>query len=67
MLDKLPPQPTLYLHGTEDPVVDEATLAEIVAMPPPGSDGAMIEGAGHFLLTGKPEEVNRRILAFLAR
>ncbi|MFF8414429.1 alpha/beta fold hydrolase [Streptomyces omiyaensis] len=48
-------------------MVDEATLAEIVAMPPPGSDGAMIEGAGHFLLTGKPEEVNRRILAFLAR
>ncbi|MFE9743006.1 alpha/beta fold hydrolase [Streptomyces sp. NPDC006477] len=66
VLDKLPSQPTLYLHGTEDPVVDEATLADIVAILPPGSDGAMIEGAGHHLLAEKPQEVNQRILAFLA-
>ncbi|WP_052424082.1 alpha/beta fold hydrolase [Nonomuraea candida] len=39
VLSTLPTQPTLYLHGTEDPVVDEETLAEIIAILPPGSDG----------------------------
>ncbi|MFE6225515.1 alpha/beta fold hydrolase [Streptomyces sp. NPDC057854] len=66
VLEKLPSQPTLYLHGSEDPVVDKATLADLLELLPEGSDGAMIEGAGHFLLTEKPEEVNERILAFLA-
>ncbi len=65
VLAELPSQPTLYLHGSEDPVVDAATLADIVDVLPPGSDGALLEGVGHFPFLEQPEEVNQRILKFL--
>ncbi|MFI1972181.1 alpha/beta fold hydrolase [Streptomyces cinnamoneus] len=65
LLADLPPQPTLYLHGSEDPVVNEEILADIVAALPEGSQGALLPGVGHFPLLEAPEEVNKRILAFL--
>ncbi|MCI3928029.1 alpha/beta fold hydrolase [Streptomyces sp. AN091965] len=67
LLAELPTQPTLYLHGAEDPVVDEEILADIVAALPEGSDGALLPGVGHFPMVEAPQEVNRRILAFLAK
>ncbi|MER5783883.1 alpha/beta hydrolase [Streptomyces mobaraensis] len=67
LLSKLPTQPTLYLHGSEDPVVDEEILADIVAALPEGSDGALLQGVGHFPMVEAPEEVNKRILAFLGK
>ncbi|MCF3102944.1 alpha/beta hydrolase [Streptomyces roseoverticillatus] len=67
LLAELPTQPTLYLHGSEDPVVDEEILADIVAALPEGSDGALLHGVGHFPMVEAPEEVNRRILAFLGK
>ncbi|GLW11719.1 epoxide hydrolase [Microtetraspora sp. NBRC 13810] len=65
VLADLPTQPTLYLHGSEDPVVDARTLADIVDALPAGSDGALLDGVGHFPFLEQPEEVNRRILKFL--
>lgn len=67
LLAELPTQPTLYLHGSEDPVVNEEILADIVAALPEGSDGALLQGVGHFPMVEAPEEVNRRILAFLGK
>ena len=32
----------------------------------PGSEMAVVENAGHFLLVERPDEVNDRILAFLS-
>ncbi|ALG11502.1 alpha/beta fold hydrolase [Kibdelosporangium phytohabitans] len=66
LLAELPAQPTLYLHGTEDPSVDAKTLADIVAALPPGSDGVMLDGVGHFPFIESPEEVNELVRAFLA-
>ncbi|MEU5943675.1 alpha/beta hydrolase [Micromonospora sp. NPDC047548] len=66
VLADLPTQPTLYLHGSEDPVVDAATLADIVNALPAGSDGALLEGVGHFPFLESPDEVNERIAKFLA-
>ncbi|GAA0387003.1 alpha/beta hydrolase [Streptomyces luteireticuli] len=67
LLAGLPTQPTLYLHGSEDPVVDEEILADIVAALPEGSDGVLLQGVGHFPMVEAPEEVNRRILDFLGK
>ncbi|MFF7725352.1 alpha/beta fold hydrolase [Streptomyces sp. NPDC008001] len=65
VLAGLPTQPTFYVHGSEDPVVDAETLADIIAVLPEGSDGILLEGVGHFPLLEAPEEVNARILKFL--
>ena len=64
---ELPPQPLLYLHGTTDgclavDMVDDAPAALTV----PGSRVELVEGAGHFLLVERPDEVNRLIVDFLA-
>ena len=65
VLAELPTQPTLYLHGAEDPVVDEAILADIVDALPAGSDGALLPQVGHFPFLERPDEVNNRIRDFL--
>jgi len=63
------PQPTLYLHGTNDGC--HGVSAEQVARVPgycgPGSDAELIEGVGHFMLVERPAEINERILGFLQR
>jgi pimeloyl-ACP methyl ester carboxylesterase len=62
------PQPALYLHGRDDGcmALDDDLLAAVPAAFGPRSEAAFVDGAGHFLLVERPDEVNRRILEFLA-
>lgn len=66
LLAELPTQPTLYLHGSEDPGIDAETLPRIVDALPAGSDGLLVAGAGHFPFIEHPDAVNRRVRDFLA-
>lgn len=63
------PQPTLYLHGTQDGCIalDAETMTGVLAFFGPESELARIEGVGHFMLVEKPAEVNARILRFLGK
>jgi pimeloyl-ACP methyl ester carboxylesterase len=63
------PQPTLYLHGTQDGCIalDAAAAKEVAGCLAAGSEVERVEGVGHFMLVEKPAEVNRRILRFLER
>lgn len=63
------PQPTLYMHGTQDGCIalDAETMQGVAAFFGPGSELARIEGVGHFMLVEKPAEVNARILRFLGK
>ena len=60
-----PPQPTLYLHGTDDGCM-AASLAEGVDRQlAPGSRVELVPGTGHFLHLERPDVVNRAIVEFL--
>jgi pimeloyl-ACP methyl ester carboxylesterase len=61
----VPPQPTLYLHGTEDGCIGVGLAQGVAALLSEGSDVAIIPGAGHFLHLDRPGEFNQRVLAFL--
>jgi pimeloyl-ACP methyl ester carboxylesterase len=62
-----PPQlPTLYLHGADDGCMTADFTPFVRAVLPPGSDVAVIDGAGHFLQLEQPDEVGRRIVEFLS-
>jgi pimeloyl-ACP methyl ester carboxylesterase len=63
------PQPTLYLHGTQDGCIalDAEAAKEVPAFLGPGSEVERIEGIGHFMLVERPAEVNDRILRFLGK
>jgi len=63
------PQPTLYLHGTQDGCIAlHAEAAKgVSAFLGPGSEVERIEGVGHFMLVEKPAEINDRILRFLGK
>lgn len=61
----VPPQPTLYLHGDQDGCMAADVSGTVRGVLPPGSDVAVVEGAGHFLHLERPDEVNRRIVGFL--
>jgi pimeloyl-ACP methyl ester carboxylesterase len=63
------PQPTLYLHGTNDGCIalDAETTKGVPAFLGPGSQAERIKGVGHFMLVEKPPEVNGRILRFLTK
>lgn len=63
----LPPQPLLYLHGTDDGCMSPAIAASVDQhLTVDGSRAVMVDGAGHFLQLERPDEVNRLILDFLA-
>ncbi len=62
----VPPQPVLYLHGAADGCMGIDTIGPVVEHLAPGSEMAIVEGAGHFLVVERPDEVNDRILSFLA-
>lgn len=61
-------QRCLYLHGSQDGLfpLDAQTLQEVQPFMGPGSEVAMIDGVGHFMLVEDPREVNSRILTFLS-
>jgi pimeloyl-ACP methyl ester carboxylesterase len=63
------PQPTLYLHGTQDGCIalDAEAAQGVAAFLGPGSEVERIEGVGHFMLVERPAEVNGRILRFLGK
>lgn len=61
----VPPQPTLYLHGTEDGCLSVGLAANVDGFLSEESEVAIIEGTGHFLHVERPKEVNDRILQFL--
>ena len=61
------PQPTLYLHGTNDGC-HGMTTEQVVRVRDycgPGSDSELIEGVGHFLMLERPDAINRRITDWL--
>lgn len=64
------PQPTLYLHGTNDGchgmTADQCSV-QVPQHAGPGSEGELIEGVGHFMLVERPPEINQRILDWLGR
>jgi pimeloyl-ACP methyl ester carboxylesterase len=61
------PQPTLYLHGTQDGCIalDEEAAKGVLAFLGQGSKVERIDGVGHFMLVERPAEINGRILQFL--
>lgn len=65
VLDGLPTQPTLYLHGGEDPVMDADSILDLRGRLPEGSDAVLLPGVGHFPLAEAPDEVVPRIAEFL--
>ena len=61
------PQPTLYLHGTDDGCIGTEALATAADfLPHPSSRIELVEGAGHFMQVERPDHVNRLIVDFLA-
>jgi pimeloyl-ACP methyl ester carboxylesterase len=63
------PQPTLYLHGTTDGChgVSKDQIERVPGYAGPGSESALIEGVGHFMLVERPTEINRVIVDWLDR
>lgn len=61
------PQPTLYLHGTQDGCIalDDEAIKGVAAFLGPGSTVELVPGVGHFMLAERPAEINARILRFL--
>lgn len=62
---RLPVVPTLYLHGAEDGCLDPRLAALVGPHLPAGSEVHIVAGAGHFLQLERPEEIGRKVLAFL--
>jgi pimeloyl-ACP methyl ester carboxylesterase len=59
------PRPTLYLHGTDDGCVGAEIAGNARSFLADGSEVEVVDGAGHFLHIERPDEVNRRVVAFL--
>ncbi|GAC02551.1 putative hydrolase [Gordonia namibiensis NBRC 108229] len=57
---------TLYLHGADDGCMQARLTDHVRGVLPHGSATAVIADAGHFLHLDSPEEVNRRIVMFVA-
>ncbi|HVC69758.1 MAG TPA: alpha/beta hydrolase [Acidimicrobiales bacterium] len=60
-----PPQPTLYLHGTDDGAIGIEAVGDVRAHLSPGSAQLTVENTGHFLHLERPDQVNGHILTFL--
>jgi pimeloyl-ACP methyl ester carboxylesterase len=64
---RLPVVPTLYLHGADDRCLDPRLVADVGSYLPPGSEVALVPGAGHFVQLEQPAQVGRKVLDFLVR
>jgi pimeloyl-ACP methyl ester carboxylesterase len=60
------PRPTLYLHGRDDGCMLRSSIGSPLDFMAEGSELEIVDGAGHFLHLELPDQVNRRILDFLA-
>lgn len=60
-----PPQPTLYLHGTDDGAMGIEVIGDVLAFLSEGSEQAIVPSAGHFLHLERPDLVNEKVLGFL--
>ena len=62
------PQPLLYLHGTNDGChgVSQAQVERVPGYAGAGSAAELIDGVGHFMLVERPDEINERIISWLA-
>lgn len=60
------PQPTLYLHGTQDGCIGAEMAAHADGFLAPGSRTILVEGAGHFLHLEKPGEVGEHIVTWVS-
>jgi pimeloyl-ACP methyl ester carboxylesterase len=63
----VPPQPTLYLHGGQDGCIDVSLAEAARSVLSPGSHVEIVDAAGHFLHLERPDDVNDRIIEFLAQ
>ena len=61
-----PPQPTLYLHGTDDGALGLDAIGDVGSVLSPGSEHIVVEGTGHFLHLERPELVAGHVVRFLA-
>lgn len=61
-----PPQPTLYLHGSDDGCISAEHAADLVDELAPGSRVEIFDGLGHFLHAEDPARVNGAIVEFVA-
>lgn len=60
------PQPTLYLHGTDDAALGADIIVNVDTYLSEGSRAEFVEGANHFLHLESPGQVNATILEWLA-
>lgn len=58
-------RPVLYLHGSNDGCINADLVRDAPHWLPPGSRLVVVPDAGHFLHLEQPDEVNRRILAWV--
>ncbi|MET0457354.1 MAG: alpha/beta hydrolase, partial [Mycobacterium sp.] len=58
--------PTLYLHGADDGCFAADYTRWVEPALPAGSRAEIVEGAGHFMQLDRPDDVARRILAFVS-
>lgn len=63
---QLVPQPTLYLHGSNDGCMGVNLVGTAPEYLGPGSHMAIVDRTGHFLHLEAPREVNGHIMSFLA-
>src|SRR3954468_4685632 len=64
MLD-VPSAPLLYLHGEDDGCLQAVLAGRTAPLLGPGSRAEVVPRAGHFLHLERPDDVNRRIAAFV--
>ena len=62
---RIPPQPTLYLHGRTDGCVGAELIADADSYYPEHVVTHVIDDAGHFLHLEQPEHVNRLVTDFV--
>jgi len=63
------PQPTLYLHGTNDGChgMTQEKVERVRGYGGPGSESELIDGVGHFMMVERPSEINARVTDWLKR
>jgi pimeloyl-ACP methyl ester carboxylesterase len=61
----MPPQPSLYLHGSADGCIGVEIAGTAAAAAPDNVHVEIIEEVGHFLHREQPEAINHRIIEHL--